>query len=143
MHYQWDLAPLPVLPGIQIPPVSAGILTLTCYTGASYAWIFRGGIISIERGQWDAAKALALRRWDAIRRTIPPFVNQSVTQLKSTSWISNSALLDLLYNGSPITADTYRPLEVYTVVAAIYLVLLFPGTPVLRRHERQLAARPR
>ena len=135
----WFYYALPVLLGIQIPAVVAAILTLSCYTGAFYAEIFRGGIISIERGQWDAARALGLRRWtmmrmvilpQAVRRMMPPFVNQSITQLKNTSLVSTIAVPDLLYNGSLITADTYRPLEVYTVVALIYFALLFPSTMV-------------
>ena len=148
----WFYYALPVLLGIQIPAVAAGVLTLSCYTGAFYAEIFRGGIVSIEQGQWDAARALGLRRWDvmrrvilpqAVRRMIPPFVNQSITQLKNTSLISTIAVPDLLYNGTLITADTYRPLEVYTVVAVIYFALLFPSTVLAQAYERRLAARPR
>jgi polar amino acid transport system permease protein len=148
----WFYYALPVLLGIQIPAVFAGIMTLSCYTGAFYAEIFRGGIISIEQGQWDAARALGLSKWhmmrrvilpQAIRRMIPPFVNQSITQLKNTSLVSTIAVPDLLYNGTLITADTYRPLEVSTVVAAIYFVLLFPSTLLAQAYERRLAQRPR
>lgn len=143
----WVYYALPVILGIQIPAVAAAMLTLSCYTGAFYAEIFRGGIISIERGQWDAARALGLRRWtmmrmvilpQAIKRMIPPFVNQSITQLKNTSLVSTIAVPDLLYNGTLITADTYRPLEVYTVVAIIYFVLLFPSTMLAQWYERRL-----
>ena len=148
----WFYYALPVLLGIQIPAVVAGIMTLSCYTGVFYAEIFRGGIISIEQGQWDAARALGLRRWhvmrlvilpQAVRRMIPPFVNQSITQLKNTSLVSTIAVPDLLYNGTLITADTYRPLEVYTVVAVIYFVLLFPSTLLAQAYERHLATRPK
>jgi polar amino acid transport system permease protein len=148
----WFYYALPVLLGIQIPAVVAGIMTLSCYTGVFYAEIFRGGIISIEQGQWDAARALGLRRWhvmrlvilpQAIRRMIPPFVNQSITQLKNTSLVSTIAVPDLLYNGTLITADTYRPLEVYTVIAVIYFALLFPSTLLAQAYERHLAKRPR
>lgn len=148
----WFYYALPVLLGVQIPAVVAGIMTLSCYTGAFYAEIFRGGIISIEQGQWDAARALGLSRWhlmrrvilpQAVRRMIPPFVNQSITQLKNTSLVSTIAVPDLLYNGTLITADTYRPLEVYTVVAVIYFVLLFPSTLLAQYYERRLAQRPR
>jgi polar amino acid transport system permease protein len=148
----WFYYALPVLLGIQIPAVVAGILTLSCYTGVFYAEIFRGGIISIEQGQWDAARALGLRRWhvmrlvilpQAVRRMIPPLVNQSITQLKNTSLVSTIAVPDLLYNGTLITADTYRPLEVYTVIAIIYFALLFPSTILAQAYERHLAKRPR
>jgi polar amino acid transport system permease protein len=144
----WFYYALPVLAGVQIPAWAAGILTLSCYTGAFYAEIFRGGIVSIEQGQWDAARALGLRPWhvmrrvvlpQAIRRMIPPFVNQSITQLKNTSLVSTIAVPDLLYNGTLITADTYRPLEVYTVVALIYFALLFPSTMLAQAYERRLS----
>ena len=143
----WVYYALPVLLGVQIPSTVAAVATLSCYTGAFYAEIFRGGIVSIERGQWDAARALGLRSWammrrvilpQAIRRMIPPFVNQSITQLKNTSLVSTIAVPDLLYNGSLITADTYRPLEVYTVVAIIYFVLLFPSTMLAQWYEKRL-----
>ena len=142
----WFYYALPVLLGVQIPATAAAVMTLSCYTGAFYAEIFRGGIISIERGQWDAARALGLRPWammrcvilpQAVRRMIPPFVNQSITQLKNTSLVSTIAVPDLLYNGTLITADTYRPLEVYTVVAIIYFVLLFPSTMLAQWYERR------
>jgi polar amino acid transport system permease protein len=148
----WFYYALPVLLGIQIPATVAAVMTLSCYTGAFYAEIFRGGIISIEQGQWDAARALGLRPLavmrqvilpQAVRRMIPPFVNQSITQLKNTSLVSTIAVPDLLYNGTLITADTYRPLEVYTVVALIYFALLFPSTLLAQAYERRLAKRPR
>ena len=144
----WFYYALPVLLNIQIPATAAAVMVLSCYTGAFYAEIFRGGIVSIEPGQWDAARALGLRRWammrkvilpQAIKRMIPPFVNQSITQLKNTSLVSTIAVPDLLYQGTLITADTYRPLEVYTVVALIYFAMLFPSTLLAQAYERRLA----
>jgi polar amino acid transport system permease protein len=142
----WVYYAMPVILGVQIPATVAAVGTLSCYTGAFYAEIFRGGIVSIERGQWDAARALGLGPWtmmrrvilpQAIRRMIPPFVNQSITQLKNTSLVSTIAVPDLLYNGTIITADTYRPLEVYTVVAIIYFVMLFPSTMLAQWYEKR------
>lgn len=144
----WFYYALPVLLNIQIPATIAAVSVLSLYTASFYAEIFRGGIISIERGQWDAAQALGLTRWhrmrlvilpQAIRRMVPPFVNQSITQLKNTSLVSTIAVPDLLYQGTLITADTYRPLEVYTVVALIYFVLLFPSTLLAQAYERRLS----
>ena len=144
----WFYYALPVILNIQIPAVVAATLVLSLYTGVFYAEIFRGGIISIEPGQWDAARALGLRRWpmmrrvilpQAVRRMVPPFMNQSITQLKNTSLVSTIAVPDLLYQGQLITADTYRPLEVYTMVAIIYFCLLFPTTLFAQAYERRLA----
>jgi polar amino acid transport system permease protein len=144
----WFYYALPVILGVQIPAVVAAVMVLSLYTGAFYAEIFRGGIVSIEAGQWDAARALGLR-WgqvmrqvvlpQAIRRMVPPFMNQSIIQLKNTSLVSTIAVPDLLYQGTLITADTYRPLEVYTVVAVIYFALLFPATRLVQWWEGRLA----
>jgi len=143
----WFYYALPVLLNIQLPATVAAMLVLSLYTGAFYAEIFRGGIVSIEPGQWDAARALGLSRWNmmrfvilpqAVRRMVPPFVNQSITQLKNTSLVSTIAVPDLLYQGTLITGDTYRPLEVYTVVALIYFAMLFPSTMLAQAYERRL-----
>jgi polar amino acid transport system permease protein len=145
----WCYYALPVILNIQIPAAVAATLVLSFYTAAFYAEIFRGGIVSIERGQWDAARALGLH-WrhvmrlvvlpQAIRRMVPPFMNQSITQLKNTSLVSTIAVPDLLYQGTLITADTYRPLETYTAVALIYFALLFPATRLVGFYERRLGA---
>lgn len=146
----WFYYALPVILGVQIPAVVAATAVLSLYTGAFYAEIFRGGILSIEGGQWDAARALGLRPRhvmrlvvlpQAVRRMVPPFMNQSIIQLKNTSLVSTIAVPDLLYQGTLITADTYRPLEVYTVVALIYFALLFPATRFVQAYELRLTSR--
>ena len=146
----WFYYALPVILNVQIPAVAAATAVLSLYTGAFYAEIFRGGIVSIEQGQWDAARALGLRPRhvmrlvvlpQAVRRMVPPFMNQSIIQLKNTSLVSTIAVPDLLYQGTLITADTYRPLEVYTVVALIYFALLFPATRFVQAFEQRLALR--
>lgn len=144
----WFYYALPVVIGIDIPAHVAAVLVLSLYTGAFYAEIIRGGVNSIERGQWDAARAIGMRRRQvmrhvilpqAVKRMIPPFMNQSIIQLKNTSLVSTIAVADLLYNGTIITAATYRPLEVYTMVAVIYFLVLFPLTLAAQRVERRLA----
>lgn len=144
----WFYYAFPVLVGIDIPASIAGLLVLSLYTGAFYAEIFRGGVISIDRGQWDAAQAIGMRRHDVLRhiilpqgvkRMIPPFINQSIIQLKNTSLVSTIAVSDLLYQGTLITSATYRPLETYTTVAIIYFAVLFPLTLGAQSVERRLA----
>src|SRR6266705_2492414 len=124
----WFYYALPVVIGINIPAHVAATLVLSLYTGAFYAEIVRGGVNSIERGQWDAARAIGMRgaqvmRYvvlpQAVKRMIPPFMNQSIIQLKNTSLVSTIAVTDLLYQGQMITGATYRPLEVYTMIAII------------------------
>jgi polar amino acid transport system permease protein len=141
----WFYYAFPVVIGLNIPAHVAAVSVLTLYGGAFYAEIVRGSIESVPRGQWDAARALGLGGWRLLRLVIlpqalkpmmAPYVNQSVTQLKNTSLVSVIAVPDLVYNATLINADTYRPLEVYTVVALIYFAILFPATFVARRLER-------
>ncbi|MFL5326595.1 MAG: amino acid ABC transporter permease [Microvirga sp.] len=143
----WFYYAFPVLVGLDIPAAVAGFLVLSLYTGAFYAEIFRGGVLSIERGQWDAARAIGMRRRQvlrtvilpqAVKRMIPPFMNQSIIQLKNTSLVSTIAVSDLLYQGTLITSATYRPLETYTTVAVIYFAVLFPLTLAAQAVERRL-----
>lgn len=143
----WFYYALPVVLNVQIPATLAATIVLSLYTGAFFAEIFRGGIVSIEQGQWDAARALGLRRWhmmrhvilpQATRRMLPPFINQSIIHLKNTSLVSTIAVPDLLYQAQAITAETYRPLETYTAVALIYFLLLFPTTLLAQAYERRL-----
>jgi polar amino acid transport system permease protein len=141
----WFYYAFPVVIGVNIPAHVAAVTVLSLYGGAFYAEIVRGSIESVHRGQWDAAQALGLSPVRVLRLVIlpralkpmlAPYVNQSVTQLKNTSLVSIIAVPDLVYNATLINAETYRPLEVYTIVALIYFAILFPATLVARRLER-------
>ncbi|MBR0694451.1 amino acid ABC transporter permease [Bradyrhizobium lablabi] len=143
----WFYYAFPVVIGVNIPAHVAAVSVLSLYGGAFYAEIVRGSIESVPVGQWDAAKALGFRGWrlmrlvilpQALKPMMAPYVNQSVTQLKNTSLVSIIAVPDLVYNATLINADTYRPLEVYTIVAAIYFAILFPSTLAARHLERGL-----
>jgi polar amino acid transport system permease protein len=140
----WFYFALPIIVGVSLPAWLAAGLGLTLYMGSFSTEIVRAGIISIDRGQWQAARALGMTYGEmmrhvilpqAIRRMVPPFVNQSVTQLKNTSLLYVVAVPDLMYTGSIVVAETYRPLEVYTSVAAMYFVLLYPLTRWAKRLE--------
>ena len=143
----WLYYALPVVSGIEISAYTAAGLALTLYVSSFYAEIFRGGVASVEIGQWDGARAVGMRRLQVLRRVVlpqafrnmlPPIMNQAVIQLKNTSLISTVAVADLLYQGSVITAASYRPLEVYTLVAALYFAVLFPMTRLASYLERRL-----
>ena len=131
----WFYYALPVVIGVNLPAWLAAGLGLTLYMGAFSAEIFRGGIVSIDKGQWQAARALGMLPWammrrivlpQATRRMLPPFVNQSVLQLKNTSLLSVVAVPDLMYTGTLLVSETFRPLEVYTSLAAFYFFILYP-----------------
>ncbi len=144
----WFYYALPMLTGIKIDALTASIITLSLYGGSFYAEVIRGGIVSIEPGQSEAGLALGMtparvmRRIvlpQAVKRMIPPLMNQSIIQFKNTSLVSVLAVPDLLYQGQVVAMDTYRALEVYTVIAAIYFVVLLPLTVIVKMAERRLA----
>jgi polar amino acid transport system permease protein len=144
----WFYYAMPVLLNINMPAYMAGFIALTLYVGSFYSEIFRAGVVSIERSQWDAARALGMTRNkclrrvilpQAFRRMIPPFISQSVIQLKNTSLLSVIAVGDLLYEASAVTSITYRPLELYSGVAVLYFLVLYPLTLVAAGLERRLA----
>src|ERR1700681_2419024 len=131
----WFYYALPIVLAIELPAWLAAGLGLTLYMGAFSTEIFRAGIISIDKGQWQAARALGMTNGElmrhiilpqAIKRMVPPFVNQSIIQLKNTSLLYVVAVPDLMYTGSIVVSDTFRPLEVYTSVAAMYFAILYP-----------------
>ncbi len=144
----WFYYALPILSGIEISATLASILALALYGGSFYAEIIRGGIVSIDTGQREAGLALGMTPFQSMRRVIlpqalkrmlPPLMNQSIIQFKNTSLVSVVAVPDLLYQGQVAAHDTYRPLEIYTLVAVIYFVALFPLTVLVRRGEKHLA----
>lgn len=140
----WFYYALPILSGFSISAWFAAGLGLSLYMGAFSAEIFRAGVISIERGQWDASRALGMSYLkmmllvilpQAARRMVPPLVNQSILQLKNTSLLYVVAVPDLMYTSYELSSRTYRPLEVYTIVALIYFCLLFPLTALAQKLE--------
>ena len=143
----WFYYALPIILNFSLPAWVASGLGLTLYMGAFCAEIFRGGVMSIDKGQWQAARALGMtylqmmRRIimpQATRRMVPPLVNQSVLQLKNTSLLYVVAVPDLMYTGSVIVAQTFRPLEVYSSVAVMYFILLYPLTKLSKRLEARV-----
>jgi polar amino acid transport system permease protein len=145
----WVYYALPVLIGVDMTASAACFLALSLYAGAFYAEIFRGGIEAVDVGQWEAGRAIGMRKAKIFRRIvlpqaiqvmIPAFINQTVLQLKNTSLVSVVAVGDLLYQGQVITAASYRPLEVYTAVAAVYFAVLFPLTLAADRLELRMGA---
>lgn len=144
----WFYYALPILSGIEISAITASILALSLYGGSFYAEIIRGGIVSIDPGQPEAAAALGMTPFQAMRRIIlpqalkrmvPPLMNQSIIQFKNTSLVSVLAVPDLLYQGQIAAHDSYRPLEVYTAVAVAYFLLLYPLTIIVRQGEKKLS----
>jgi polar amino acid transport system permease protein len=136
--------------GLRLSATTAGILGLGVYAAAYFAEIFRAGIASIDRGQMDAAKAIGMRYIQAmrriilpqaVRRMIPPFMNEFANLMKLTTLGSVLAVAELLHESENLINNTYRPLEVYTAVAVAFAVIIFPIIYVSQHIERTMKAR--
>jgi len=148
VHFFWFFYALPIVIGVSLDPFVAAVLALSTQSGAFYAEVFRGGITSIERGQWEGAKALgmsyrmAMQRVivpQALRRMVPPFVDRSFELTKTTALASTLAYAELLYQAMQVNSITFRPMEVYTAVALLYFIVLFTASSLMRVVEYRLA----
>ena len=138
--------------GITLPAFACGVLGLGVYSGAYVSEIVRGSIQSVDRGQMEAARSLGMPYRTAMRkvilpqafvRMIPPLGNEFIALIKNSALVSLLTINDLMHEGEKIISVSYRSLEVYLVIAFIYLILTGATTLVLRRTERVLRAEGR
>jgi polar amino acid transport system permease protein len=113
----------------------SAVLALSLFEGAYASEIFRAGIVSIHKGQWEASYSLGLSAWDtyrkvvipqAVRRILPPLTGVGVTLIKDSSLASTIAIYELTQQGNIVAADTFMVFEVWFTVAAVYLAITFP-----------------
>jgi octopine/nopaline transport system permease protein len=125
-------------------PYYCAMLSLTLCTAAYASEIIRGGLLSIPRGQIEAARACGmptLLRWRrillplAIRQALPAYGNELISMVKSTSLASIVTLMEITGIAARIIGETYRTLEVFVVAGALYLALNFLLTLLLKRIE--------
>lgn len=144
----WFFFALPILIDVRMTPFIASIVTFSIQSSAFFAEIFRGGIQSIDRGQWEGGKAIgmsyaqSMRRIilpQAVKRMIPAFMERAIELLKTTTLVSTVAYADLMFQANDLAQKTFRPLEVYTVVALMYFVLIFALSQLSLRVEHKLA----
>ncbi|MEP3298009.1 MAG: amino acid ABC transporter permease [Pseudoruegeria sp.] len=144
----WFFFAFPILLNVNMTPFTTAIVTFSIQSSAFFAEIFRSGIQSIDRGQWEGARAIGMTRNQslkrvilpqAVKRMIPAFMERSIELLKTTTLVSTIAYTDLMYQANDIAQRTFRPLEVYTVIALIYFVMIFVFSQLSIVVERKLA----
>lgn len=125
----------------------AVVLALALFEGAYAAEIFRSGIESVPRGQWEAARALGLSPWriqrhiilpQALRTVLPPTTGLAISLIKHSSIASVVALFDLTNQGRNVIADTFMTFEIWLVVALMYLALTLSLSLLAQWLERHL-----
>ncbi len=124
-----------------------GVLCLAVFEASFISEIIRGGILSVPRGQWEAAAALGLGQRtiyakvvlpQAVPLMLPPMTSSMVNLIKSSAIVSTIAIFDLTNEGRNIIADTIMTFEVWLTVAALYLVLTVSLSALANELERRL-----
>jgi His/Glu/Gln/Arg/opine family amino acid ABC transporter permease subunit len=131
----WVFSVLPLTIGLTLSPFFSGLVALGLNVAAFMSEIFRAGITSLSVGQFHAGYALGMTRMQCLRcivlpqaalRTVPPMAGMWVALFKDTSILAAIGVAEMMTQARVIAADTYRPLEIYTLVAVVYFVLTWP-----------------
>ncbi|MFN3169170.1 MAG: amino acid ABC transporter permease [Hyphomicrobiales bacterium] len=142
----WFFFAFPIIAPFRIDAFTAATLGLTLNTVAFSSEIYRAGLQSIAKGQWEAGKALGMSYWErmrrvvlpqAVRRMLPAFMNRAVELFKMTSLASVIAYGELMHKAKIVSTIAFNPIEMYTAVALIFFAVLFPMTVIVRRFEKR------
>lgn len=131
--------------GIDLGPFVSGVLGLALNVGAYNAETIRGGIISVPKGQTEAARSLGMSSAQAMRRIIlpqalriiiPPLGNNFVILIKDTSLVSTITVVELTLTAQRLIGSTYKPFEMYVMAAVLYAILTTAASMLLIWVER-------
>jgi polar amino acid transport system permease protein len=144
----WFYFALPILLPFEVGKLAAAALGISLNSAAFSGEIFRGGIQSIEPGQWEGARAIgmtpaqAMRRVilpQAVRRMLPALTNRAIEIFKMTTLASAIAYVELLQQGRLIASLNFNPIEAYTAIAVLFFCGLWPLVRLTYFLERRLA----
>lgn len=140
----WFYYCLPILFNLRLSAAFSATLALALSSSAYSAEILRAGIRAVATGQVEAAYALGYSRYEAardivapqaLRIMVPPFVGLFIATVKNSALASFIAVPELLHRANDAISNSYRPLEIYTIVAIIYVLLLLPLSLLSKRFE--------
>ena len=133
--------------GSTLPLIPAGIFIVSINTGAYMAEIVRGGIISIDKGQFEGAYSVGMTHFQAMmqvvipqvmRNILPSVSNEFVINIKDTSVLNVIGVAELYYMAGAIKAINFQTFQTYTVVCVLYFIMTFTVTRILRLIEKKL-----
>ena len=136
--------------GQTLPLIPAGIFIVSINTGAYMTEIVRGGIISVDRGQFEGAYSLGMTHWQAmihviipqvLRNILPSVSNEFVINIKDTSVLNVIGVMELYYMAGKIQSMTWQIFETYLVVCVMYFIMTFTVTRLLRLCEKKLSGK--
>jgi putative lysine transport system permease protein len=134
--------------GLDIPAMTAAFLVISVNTGAYMAEIVRGGILSVDVGQKEAAQAVGMTHFQsmvnvilpqAIRNILPSVGNELVVNIKDSSVLNVISVTELYFISKSAAGTFYRYFEVFFITAVIYFILTFTTTRLLRLIEKKLS----
>ncbi|MBL4901199.1 MAG: amino acid ABC transporter permease [Desulfocapsa sp.] len=127
----------------------AAVLALSLFEGAYASEIFRAGIVSVEKGQWEASHSLGLSykhayRFivlpQAVRRILPPLTNQAISLIKDSALVSTIAVYDLTMEAQALISETFLTFELWFTVALMYLVITVSLSFLVTYLEKRMAS---
>ena len=133
--------------GIRLTALVAGILGLGINYGAYLSEVIRSGIVAVDHGQWEAARALGMRGHvcmrhvilpQALRIVIPPIGGYFISLFKDTALVSTISIGELMFRGQLLAAENFRYLQIYSFIFVIYLVISYPASLGVSWLERRM-----
>ncbi len=134
--------------GMKVDPILASVLTMGLNSGAYLSEVVRAAVLSVDRGQYDAAAVLGYNHIQttvhivlpqAFRIAVPTFMNGFSSIVKETSLVSVLPIIELTKLGNQVYAKTYHPFEVYISLAIIYFIMTYTVTFLAKWIERRLS----
>ena len=136
-----------VAPPLNINRLLAAVLALSLFEGSYASEIYRAGIKSIDKGQWEAGSSLGLSTYQlyrliilpqAIPRILPPLTSQAVSLIKDSSLVSVIAVYEMTMRANAIVAETFLVFEVYFTIALFYLIITVTLSQLVGYMERRI-----
>lgn len=134
--------------GIRFDAFTAGVLGLSINYSAYLAEVYRSGILSVDRGQWEAGGSVGLSRAallryiilpQAIRIVLPPIGNYFISMLKDSALVATIAVVELMRAAQLRVAITFRAMDIYLLVALIYFLMSYPCALLIRHIEKRFS----
>lgn len=143
----WVYFALPIVIGVTLTPFTAACLTLGVQASAFFSEAYRAGIVSIDKSQWEGGRALGMSSAkllqriilpQAVRRMVPPLMERTFELMKATTQASVITYGELLYNSLVLSAQLFRPIEIFSLLAVFFFVFLTTLSMIMRRIEAAL-----
>jgi polar amino acid transport system permease protein len=148
----WIYFALPMLTGVNLPPFWSALLALTLHIAAYVAEVVRAGIVSVRRGQSEAGLVIGMSGAQILRnivlpqaliRMLPALGSIASITIKDTAIAAVIAVPELMKRAETISGQSFRPMEVFTVIMVVYFLIIFPTTRLLDMVYQRVAYRGR